>query len=281
MAKNKLFTFTIIGVCFGNIITFRNNLNSLLDDLDVQPYRIITVDNSLPVDSPTGWNTNSAFEFSGYLNGLYSFLKSTKFDSDHTLIFLNDTIFKSHSKKCVQFYFMSILSTLFNSSHAYTGVHSQLPCTLSKYTGSNYYISTFLLGVRTDHNSLMHLCSSLCFPLSDSYITLYLDLFNSTDYAKFISSWLLRPGVLSGWYGASPLTSLSSNTINRKKMTIAREFLLPSIFHDQKLQYLSINSSIISAFYRLFDRLFTLSLKIRSRYFLPFLQLLKKLFSLK
>ena len=88
----------------------------MFDCINISPILVI-IDNYPSSSSLKDKNTNFAYEFSGYLEGLSALIANTNGCTTYNLLIINDLIFSSHLKFSVCHYIRAILKT-FDSSDA-------------------------------------------------------------------------------------------------------------------------------------------------------------------
>lgn len=194
-------------------------------------------------------NLNALFEFSGYEAGFnYALEKDTGSWLD--CIFLNDTIFKSHSHTHIKIY-LKYLSKINIHTTSIAGM-------VFDFSGIKY-IPSYLFRIKARRATL--------FDNPDFFTRkIYLKV-NTTQYEKLIKKWLSPDNFLTGWYKALPWKPLDDHTYARKKTAIQLEHSLVERFNaiaggdviDIKSKYKTIK---ITAF---LDKIFTNQLKIRYR----------------
>jgi len=256
----------VVGVCFGNHVSFERNLRLLFEHLNIKP-TILIVDNHPASATQRIENTNYAYEFSAYLFGLNTLLPSIPSRGLYRFLVLNDTIFNSHSLISVKGYISLILRSLSETTgNSFTGIHSALPPGIYSHTLTSFYLSTFVFGLSVDRATLRILSQFFSRPFSISLIRPFLSLYRSSSYSEWIDKWLFSPGFLTGWHGANPLTPSGKDTINRKKVAIACEFMMPFYLLSNGLVYRPLSQNPFFRFYYLIDRFSGLISKIRKRY---------------
>ena len=93
----------VIGLCYGNSNGFERRLKYMFDCINISPILVI-IDNYPSSSSLKDKNTNFAYEFSGYLEGLSALIANTNGCATYNLLIINDTIFSSHLKFSVCHY---------------------------------------------------------------------------------------------------------------------------------------------------------------------------------
>jgi len=265
MASCDMAVFAI-GVCFGNRISFEKRLRYLFKRLRITPY-IFIVDNYQEFSAEKTDNTNWLYEFSAYLHGLNMVLASIPSRGFSQILVLNDTIFCSHNWLSVKGYITLIYRILLTDTcNSFTGIHSALPASLYSHTLKSFYLSTFIFGLSVDKSTLQKLTQYFSRPLSISLVRPYLSIYHSLAYSELIDKWLLSPGILSGWHGANPFIPPGQHSIDRKKVAIACEFMMPFYLCCNDLVYRPLFQNRSFRFYYLLDRFSGLISKIRKRY---------------
>ncbi len=213
-----------------NRSTFENLPQSIINKFD--SFETVWTDRSPGqfIDNP-----NECFEFSGYQEGLARVLQCIRSkgnlckNSNHSILFANDTMFTGHSSLLVGFLFKRFLNMGMQKMYSepkLTGLSGGDSRLYTNTTLPSGYISTWLFMLEGTYDQL----SEVRFYDAEVIMENFIDKKFSKlpiSYRQSVDEWLQHTNFFRGWYQSVPGHKLQASTLDRKRFTIYLEHSLP------------------------------------------------------
>ena len=228
-------------------------------------FDFIIINNSKEDYLNCGIRINDLYEFTGYQKGLEIIRTKIKYTEKIQIIFINDTIFRSHLKILVSYLIKKIIKYNKSNKSCIIGMKQKTPILMKDIVLSDYFLPTYLFSLILERKDIDKL-----YLFNPNYVDiniLYKDSdFNNKNFLTHINNWLLPKSLIGGWYQSSATSRLSDAHFLRKKVTIFLEAKLQNFLDSQHIHIVYIpDDSNYFKFLMFLDRLYTILLKLQLR----------------
>lgn len=259
MRNNLYFVF----LTYSKNNEYDNDFYKLISNYTKSNYLIINTFNNDYLEC--GESINFLYEFSGYQKALEIIKSKLKNSERIQIIFVNDTIFRSHLKILVCFLINHIIKYYNYNKSFIIGVKQKTPFLMKDIVQSEHFLPTYLFSLVLHVNEIDKLY--LFDPIYSDVKMLYQDQdFNNINFIAHINNWLLPKSFIGGWYQSSPTSSLGDIHFLRKKVTIFLEAKLQNTLNNQNIPTVYVlDDSKYLRFLMILDRIYIIYLKIQLR----------------
>lgn len=177
---------------------------------------------------------NERYEFSGYQAGLNRVLTTVNGEPQqhqnliHTIVFVNDTAFKSHSRLLTRFLLKSFLRNkrYFPKNTSAVGLLSNFPTTEAEFLRGPGYLSTWIFAIQGNLKSLKEIEFFEKELDREKFST---DVYDTLpfSYRTEVNRWLQPKNWIKGWHGSIPGVQPADSILIRKRFTIYLEHNWP------------------------------------------------------